>query len=67
VEEALRAYTSGNAYGVFAEKTRGKIAPGYLADLVVLDRDLTAIPPEAIERARVLTTVVGGKVVYSRP
>jgi predicted amidohydrolase YtcJ len=67
VEEALRAYTSGNAYGVFAEKTRGKIAPGYLADLVVLDRDLTAIPPEAIERARVLNTVVGGKVVYSRP
>jgi predicted amidohydrolase YtcJ len=66
VEEALRAYTAGNAYGVFAEETRGKLAPRYLADLVVLDQDLTAIPPEAIERAAVLATVVGGKVVFSR-
>jgi predicted amidohydrolase YtcJ len=65
VEEALRAYTGGNAYGVFAEHTRGKLAPGYLADLVALDQDLTAIPPEAIERGRVRETVVGGKVVFS--
>jgi predicted amidohydrolase YtcJ len=65
VEEALRAYTAGNAYAVFAEKTRGKLVPGYLADLVLLDQDLTAIPPEAIERARVVTTIVGGRVVYS--
>jgi predicted amidohydrolase YtcJ len=67
VEEALRAYTAGNAYAVFAEASRGKLAPGYLADLVVLDQDLTAIPPEAIERVRVRTTVVDGKVVYSIP
>jgi predicted amidohydrolase YtcJ len=67
VEEALRAYTAGNAYGVFAEHNRGKLAPGYLADLVVLDQDLTSIPPEAIERAGVRTTVVGGKVVFQRP
>jgi predicted amidohydrolase YtcJ len=65
VEEALRAYTAGNAYGVFAEQARGKLAPGYLADLVLLDQDLTAIPPEAIEKASVRATVVGGKVVYS--
>ena len=64
VEEALRAYTSGNAYAVFAEAVRGKLAPGYLADLVLLDQDLTAIPPEAIERAQVKATVVGGKLVY---
>jgi predicted amidohydrolase YtcJ len=67
VEEALRAYTSGNAYGMFAERTRGKLAPGYLADLVLLDQDLTAIPPEAIERVQVRVTVVGGKVVFQRP
>jgi predicted amidohydrolase YtcJ len=67
VEEALRAYTAGNAYGVFAEQTRGKLAPGYLADLVLLDQDLTAIPPEAIERAQVRTTIVGGRVVFQRP
>ncbi len=66
VEEALRAYTAGNAYAVFAEGARGKLAPGYLADIVVLDEDLTAIPPEAIERARVRVTVVGGKVVFQR-
>jgi hypothetical protein len=67
VEEALRAYTSGNAYGMFAERTRGKLAPGYLADLVLLDQDLTAIPPEAIERVQVRATVGGGKVVFQRP
>jgi predicted amidohydrolase YtcJ len=65
VEEALRAYTSGNAYGVFAERSRGKLAPGYLADVVLLDQDLTAIPPPTIERVRVRATVAGGKVVFS--
>jgi predicted amidohydrolase YtcJ len=64
VEEALRAYTSGNAYGVFAERTRGRLLPGRKADLVLLDQDLTRIPPEAIERAAVRATVVGGRVVY---
>jgi predicted amidohydrolase YtcJ len=64
VEQALRAYTAGDAYGVFAERTRGRLAPGYKADLVVLDRDLTRIPPEAIERVSVQATVVGGRVVY---
>jgi predicted amidohydrolase YtcJ len=64
VEEALRAYTSGNAYGVFAERTRGQLAPGYKADLVLLDRDLTRILPEAIEGVSVRATVVGGRVVY---
>jgi predicted amidohydrolase YtcJ len=67
VEEALQAYTSGNAYGVFAEKSRGKLAPGYLADIALIDRDLTRIPPEGIEQARVTATVVGGKLVYSKP
>lgn len=64
VEQALRAYTAGNAYGVFAERTRGRLAPGYKADLVLLDQDLTSIPPEAIERVSVQATVVGGRVVY---
>jgi predicted amidohydrolase YtcJ len=64
VEEALRAYTMGNAYGVFAEGRRGKLARGYLADLVLLDRDLTKVPPEELEQATVKVTVVGGKIVY---
>lgn len=64
VEEALRAYTAGNAYGVFAEARRGRLVPGYLADLVVLDQDLFTIPPEGIDEVKVRTTVVGGRVVY---
>ena len=66
MEEALRAYTAGNAYGVFAEKNRGKLAPGYLADIVLLDRDLTRIPPESIDKTEVAATIVGGKVVYNK-
>ena len=66
VEEALRAYTVTNAYGVFAERNRGKLAPGYLADLVALDRDLTSISPETINQAQVRATVIGGKVVFDR-
>ena len=64
LEEALRAYTSANAYGVFAEGRRGQLRPGYLADLVLLDRDLFAVPPEALDQAGVRATLVGGKVVY---
>ncbi|HET7422798.1 MAG TPA: amidohydrolase [Gemmatimonadales bacterium] len=65
VEEALRAYTAGGAYGVFAEGRRGRVIPGYLADLVLLDRDLTRIPPEEIAQVKVTTTIMGGKVVFS--
>jgi predicted amidohydrolase YtcJ len=63
-EEALRAYTTGNAYGVFAERKRGMLKPGYLADVTVLSQDLTAIPPEKIEHVAVQATVVGGKIVF---
>jgi predicted amidohydrolase YtcJ len=65
VEEALRAYTAGGAYAVFAEGRRGRVAPGYLADLVLLDRDLTRIPPEEIPQTKVRATVMGGTVVFS--
>ena len=65
VEEALRAYTVGGAYAVFAEDRRGRLEPGYLADLVLLDRDLTRIPPEEIAQVKVVTTVMGGRVVFS--
>jgi predicted amidohydrolase YtcJ len=64
VDEALRAYTAGNAYGIFAEDRRGRLAPGYQADLVLLDRDLTRIPPETIDRVQVEATVMGGRVVF---
>ncbi len=67
IEQALAAYTTGSAYAQFAEKEKGTLAPGRLADFVVLDRDLSRVPPAAILRTRVLRTVVGGKTVYQAP
>jgi hypothetical protein len=65
VEQALRAYTVEGAYASFEEDVKGMLKPGMLADFVLLDRDLTAIPLETIREARVLKTVVGGRVVYA--
>src|SRR5438034_986835 len=53
VAEALRAYTAGNAYATFSEKQWGVLAPGYYADIVVLDRDLFTMPPESLSAARI--------------
>jgi hypothetical protein len=66
VEQALRCYTANNAYAVFAETRRGMLRRGYLADLAILDRDLTRIPAATIGQAKVVATVVGGKLVYRR-
>ena len=64
IEQALAAYTTGAAYAEFMEKDKGTLAPGMLADFVVLDRDLTKVPPPEILKTKVLRTVVGGKTVY---
>ncbi len=66
VEEALRAFTHEAAFAAFEEDRKGIIRPGMLADMVLIDRDLTAIAPEDIRDARVVMTIVGGRVVYSR-
>jgi len=66
VGEALRAYTTGNAFATFDETKRGALAPGYYADVVVVDRNLFAIPAESLAAARVRVTIVGGKVVYEK-
>jgi predicted amidohydrolase YtcJ len=66
VDEALRAYTRDAAFASFEEDEKGTLVRGKLADLVLLDRDLTRIPPETIRDARVLATVIGGKIVYER-
>jgi predicted amidohydrolase YtcJ len=67
VEEGLRAYTSEAAYAAFSERSLGSLEPGKLADLVILDRDITAIPGEDIAKARVVLTMVGGRVVFQDP
>ncbi|MGC2109139.1 MAG: amidohydrolase [Candidatus Korobacteraceae bacterium] len=64
ITQALAAYTTGSAYAQFAEKEKGTLAPGMLADFVVLDRDLTKVAPPEILKTQVLRTVVGGRTVY---
>jgi predicted amidohydrolase YtcJ len=66
VEQAIAAYTRGSAFAEFAEKEKGALAPGMLADFVVLDRDITAVPLDQVSQTRVLRTVVGGNTVYER-
>ena len=64
IEQAITAYTTGSAFAEFAEKRKGKLEPGMLADLVVLDRDVTSVPLAKILETEVLRTVVGGRTVY---
>jgi len=66
VEEAIRAYTVNGAWAEFAEGTKGTIEAGKLADLIVLDRDILAVPPEEIVRARVRMTVFAGRIIYGK-
>jgi predicted amidohydrolase YtcJ len=63
-DQVLFAYTQGSAYAEFSESYKGKLLPGYVADFIVLDRDLTRIPPPEILKTRVLRTVVGGRTVF---
>ena len=64
LDQAIAAYTAGSAFAEFAEKEKGRLVPGMLADFVVLDRDVTAASPEKILATKVLRTVVGAKTVY---
>ncbi len=64
VQQAVDAYTQGSAYARFSEKHLGTLEPGKEADLAVLSQDIFAIKPEEIAKARVVTTMVGGKIVF---
>jgi predicted amidohydrolase YtcJ len=65
--EALTAYTQGSAYAEFQEQEKGRLAPGMLADVIVLDRDIFKAEPQRIHEARVVATIVGGRVTYEAP
>jgi predicted amidohydrolase YtcJ len=67
IDEALYAYTQASAFGEFREKIKGRLEPGYLADFVVLDHDLTKSTPQQILHTTVLRTVVGGITRYTAP
>jgi hypothetical protein len=64
VEAALRHFTRDAAFAEHAEAQKGTLAPGRLADFVVLSQDLLAVPPERIEDAKVLLTVLGGQDTF---
>jgi predicted amidohydrolase YtcJ len=65
VEQSLVAYTVNNAFAGFQDDRAGRIAPGFLADIVVLDRDPTRIGPETLPQTQVLRTIVGGRERYT--
>jgi predicted amidohydrolase YtcJ len=64
VADAVRAYTQGSAYAAFSDGQVGTLEVGKLADLAVLSQDIFSVPPETIGKTRVVTTMVGGKIVY---
>ena len=66
VTEMLKAYTVNAAYAAFREADTGTLSVGKLADIVVLDRDITAGVPTDIAKAQVLLTLLGGKAVYTK-
>lgn len=66
-EEALRGYTMGSAYSMFADEELGSLRPGKLADVVVLSTDVTKCEPAAIRDTKVLVTITGGEVAYRHP
>lgn len=64
LREALLGFTQGPAYAAGMEDRLGRLRPGYLADLIVLDRDIYAVEPDAIPQVKVLGTMVEGKWRY---
>jgi predicted amidohydrolase YtcJ len=65
MEDAIRYYTLGSAYAQFMEDRKGMIKTGFLADIVIVDKDLMTIPENEIMKTRVDYTITGGKVVFS--
>jgi predicted amidohydrolase YtcJ len=64
LEEALAGYTVEGAYAGFLEHRKGKLKPGYMADLAVLSADIEAVDAEELHKVHVAVTVCGGKVTY---
>ncbi len=63
-EQAVVAYTLTSAYAEFAEKDKGSLEPGKLADLAVLSQDIFTIPVQALPAIESVLTMVGGKIIY---
>jgi hypothetical protein len=66
-EEALESYTLDNAYAAFEEDVKGSLTKGKYADIAVLSKDILTIPDAEIPQAKVVLTIVAGKILYSAP
>lgn len=66
VEDAIDAYTIGSAYNEFKENFKGRLRTNYVADLIVLDRDIFSINPSEIKDIKVLKTMIDGEFVFER-
>ena len=64
VEQAVDGYTLGAAFAGRREKTEGSLEVGKLADLIIISQNIFDINPHKIGATKVLTTIVGGRVVY---
>lgn len=65
LSEAIALFTTASAWVGFEEASKGRLVPGMLADLVILDRDMTQVSPEDIRHIQVQTTILGGKIVWT--
>jgi len=66
MEEAIEYYTLGSAYAQFMEDRKGMIKEGYLADIIICDKDLLSVPEEEIMKTKVVMTMLGGNIVYEK-
>jgi predicted amidohydrolase YtcJ len=64
LEQAVEYYTLGSAYAEFAEARKGSITAGKLADLVILSKDIFAVPPREMLETKPVLTMVGGRIVF---
>ncbi len=64
VAQAVEGYTLGAAFAGHREKTEGSLVSGKAADVIIIDRNIFEIDPHTIGDTKVMTTIVGGKIVY---
>ena len=64
IEQALDGYTIGSAYAEFKETTKGRLLPGYVADMALLDRDIFTVAPEELLETKAVMTFIDGQLVY---
>ena len=66
IEQVLTLYTRNGAYAGFEEDIKGSLAPGKLADFIVVDRDVLSVPTDELKDVEVLQSWVGGQQIYEK-